>query len=267
MLLFNGKSLAQELDSKIINYINDVKKVKTLAIIQVGDNESSNKYINLKVKLCEKVGVPVVFHHFDTAETDLEISKKVIDIFNDPSIGGGIIQLPLPRFSLNTLLDLIPANKDIDLLSSTSQSQFYHQNFERLSPVIRAAKFFIDKENLTIEKLKVFVVGEGNLVGKPVAFYLKTLGASVTTLLNYERGMLLDCQLLVLSAGVPNLVTGSDIKANCHVIDFGSAVVDGKVVGDFDLNTPKDHLGALSASPGGMGPLVVRFLVMNHLGI
>lgn len=271
MLLFDGNAHARTLDTQLINHINDLKKVgssiSTLAIIQVGDNESSKKYINLKLKLCEKVGVPVILHQFQTDESDFDISSKVKSIFNDHNIGGGIIQLPLPRLSLYSLLDLIPSNKDIDLLSSTSQSQFYEKNFAKLSPVIRAAQFFISQNQLVLEKLKVFVVGEGNLVGKPLAHYLKSFGASVTTILNYERGMSLDCQLLILSAGVPNLVTGADIKADCHVIDFGSAVVAGKVVGDFDISSPTEHLGTLSASPGGMGPLVVRFLLMNHLGL
>ena len=73
--------------------------------------------------------------------------------------------------------------------------------------------------------------------------------------------------LLILSAGVPNLVKGQDIEPNTHVVDFGSAVVNGKSTGDLDKNSALSHLSVVSPSPGGMGPLVVRYLIMNFLGI
>jgi hypothetical protein len=38
-------------------------------------------------------------------------------------------------------------------------------------------------------------------------------------------------------------------------------------VGDLDMNSKLDHLGIISKSPGGMGPLVVRYLILNFLGI
>ena len=61
------------------------------------------------------------------------------------------------------------------------------------------------------------------------------------------------------------MLKGKDLLPKTHVIDFGSTVINGKTVGDLDMNSGLEHLGVISPSPGGMGPLVVRFLVLNLL--
>ena len=164
-------------------------------------------------------------------------------------------------------MSLIPREKDIDLLSPESQLSYYSGDFSKLPPVVHATDYFIKENHLKTEGMRVIVLGHGFLVGKPVAHYLRHVGAQVEVIEDYKRQKPLSCQLLVLSAGLPNLVDGGDISKGTHVIDFGSSVVGGRTVGDLDMNTKLDHLGVISPSPRGMGPLVVRFLVGNFLGV
>jgi len=77
----------------------------------------------------------------------------------------------------------------------------------------------------------------------------------------------LDYHIVILSAGVPNLVNSSDIVTDAVVVDFGTSMVDGKVNGDLNLKSDMSHLKIVSPSPGGMGPLVIRFLILNHTRI
>jgi methylenetetrahydrofolate dehydrogenase (NADP+)/methenyltetrahydrofolate cyclohydrolase len=92
-------------------------------------------------------------------------------------------------------------------------------------------------------------------------------GAKVQFILDYKAKKPLNCHLLVLSAGSPELVKGEYISEKCSVVDFGSSVINNKTIGDLDLKSAIGHLGVVSPSPGGMGPLVTRFLIMNFLGI
>jgi len=119
----------------------------------------------------------------------------------------------------------------------------------------------------TQSPLKAVVIGEGYLVGKPAAQYLKSKNYQVTVINDYQTGQKIDADLLVLSAGIPNLVRGEDISEGCDVVDFGSSVVYGKTVGDLAQESSLEHLGLVSMSPGGVGPLVVRYLIMNFLSI
>ncbi len=266
MQIFDGHHHAQLLDEKIADFLKTHSIDKSLVIVQVGDDLSSTKYVNLKKKYCEKFGIPVEIYNINSSNSDEEIYKQVEDIFNSSTIGGGIIQLPLPRESLYGLLNLIPVSKDIDVISSKGVAQFYAGDLSRLSPVVRATQYFMKQCHID-SNIDATLIGEGVLVGKPLSYFLAKTGHKVQIIQNYTTGTPLSCHLLVLSAGVPNLVHGEDITPQANVIDFGSSVVDSKTVGDLDLNSNLNHLNFVSPSPGGMGPLVIRFLVMNFLGL
>jgi methylenetetrahydrofolate dehydrogenase (NADP+) / methenyltetrahydrofolate cyclohydrolase len=266
--LFDGRFHALKLEQTISEFVNKNKPLKgELVIIQVGENAVSTKYINLKMKLCNKVGIPVKLHYIASELPDAAILNEIKVIVESASCVGCIIQMPLPRLSLNSALELIPITKDIDLLSSKSMDQFMSGNFEKVPPVVRAVQYFINEYDIELLEKSVTVIGYGQIVGKPLTYYLKSLGAKVTVLDNYKTGTPIDSDLVILSAGVPNLLNGQDLAPGSSVIDFGSSVLDGKTVGDLNMHSDLNHLVNISPSPGGMGPLVVRFLVMNYLEI
>ncbi len=267
MKFFESKLCAIQLEDEIKTYILRTKNGYVLSIVQIGENKVSEKYISLKQAFCRSIGVEVEVHKISESLEDGKVFDSVKTVFNKHISGGILVQLPLPRKSLNPILDLIPVGKDVDLLSGTSRARFYSGDFEKLPPVIRSLALFIGKTNLNLKNTEVTVIGNGFLVGKPAAFYLKQLGACVEIINKYKVGRSINADLLVLSAGVPNLINGEDIKKGCNVVDFGSSVVGGRVVGDLNLESRIGDLGVVSPSPGGVGPLVVRFLVMNHLGI
>ena len=271
MTFFDGRFHASLLEQKIKNYL-EIKgsSDSVLAIVQVGDNPSSEKYISLKQKLCDRLGIACEVLNIPQNTPDSDVYEQVKTLFAREKVTGGIVQLPLPKKALESVLSVIPMEKDIDLISPLSLEKFYAGDFTKLSPVVRSFEYFLSENKILLKDLKVAVVGNGYLVGKPIAHYLVKSGAVVSVTDSYERGTKLDCDLLVLSAGVANLVLPSDIPTGCSVVDFGSSVMDGKTVGDLDMGGGEDslsHLGIVSPSPGGMGPLVVRFLVMNFLGI
>ena len=263
MQIFDGRAEAKKLDQKISEFVTKNPTKKQLAIVQIGDNESSEKYVNIKQQLGKKLGIDVVLHKLEASLGDPELVAAARAVFNDEEVGGVIVQLPLPRGELNVILDKIPPEKDIDALSDRIVTGYEGRH----SPVVRSAEHFIYSMGNDSGQKKAIIVGGGKLVGKPVAEYLEKRDWQVEIDENYTRGKSLEAQLVVLSVGVANLVSGEDISDGAGVIDFGSSVVDGKVVGDLDMNTSLDHLGLVSPSPGGMGPLTVRYLFLNFLGI
>jgi methylenetetrahydrofolate dehydrogenase (NADP+)/methenyltetrahydrofolate cyclohydrolase len=265
--IFDGKEYAKFLEKMVVDRLLEVSIEGSLTIVQIGENPSSEKYIQIKKRLCEKLGIPIEIHNIDSKLSDMEINKRVGDILSSDKVLGGIIQLPLPRKELSSVLRLIPLEKDIDVISEEGTKRFYSGDFYKLSPIVRAVKFFIEENNISANGLKVCVIGEGDLVGRPIAHFMRKLGAQVSVLSNCDGECKISCQLLVLTAGIPKLIKGENIDQGCSVIDFGSEVVDGKCVGDLDLDSKIDHLNLVSPSPGGVGPLVIRFLLMNLLGI
>ena len=180
---------------------------------------------------------------------------------------GIIVQLPLPRPSLEVLLDLIPENKDIDVISKKGTDRYYAGDMSKLSPVIRTLALFTKEIEKATSNKSALVIGDGSLVGRPAFKYLDHKKFNVTVNNQYVTGQKITQDLVVLAAGVPNLVNGEDLAERCNVIDFGSTVADGKIVGDLNRKSKIDHLGLVSLTPGGVGPLVVRYLLMNFLGL
>ena len=268
MQIFDGKKEAEKLDKIIQFHLSRYPYNRKLAIVQIGDNLSSEKFVDIKVRLCERLGIRThVYRINDKTLPDREIFKIAKDIFEDREVLGGIVQLPLPRKSLYKVLDLIPIDKDVDVISTEGKKRFYSGDFNILPPVVRALNHFIEVNNINLKKLDVTVIGDGDLVGKPIAYYLSKQKAIVCLLSNYDGKCKIGCQLLIPSAGIPKFVKGENIKDGCSIVDYGSSIVDGKCVGDLDMDSKLDHLGFISKSPGGMGPLVVRYLIMNLLGI
>lgn len=272
MHTFSSKEQVKNLDQKISNFLAQHpkragSKAPKLAIVQIGNNAESQVYVNLKKKFCKKFNIPVQVFNIPSEQEDSKIIDRVRKIFAQKEISGGIVQLPLPRASLEPVLGVIPVEKDVDLLSPEACRQFYAGEFFRLPPTVRAFDYFVRYYNLEFERLSIGVVGYGDLVGKPIAHYATLMGADTRAIGCYEGGSKLSYQLVISSAGVPNLVDPHDLEEDAYFIDFGSSRVNGKTVGDLDMSKDLTHLAAISPSPGGMGPLVVRFLVMNFLGI
>lgn len=287
MQIFDGRKEAQLLDEMMFKHMSE-KKVPDgdLLIVQVGDDLLSEKFAGLKMNLCNKLGIYARYEKIEEDENDQNIVSKIRDLFSNQKVSGGIIQLPLPRFSIQNVLNEIPYNKDLDVLSETSQSEFYSLNPVRIPPTVRALNHFLTVVKANTQGLRVGVVGGGLLVGQPVSHFLLLNGAKVTIMdrpgyirpemlkrediswaAPYVKGTFLDYDLVILSAGKPNLVDCSDIKSGSMVADFGSSVVEGRAVGDLNRSASCDYLSFLSPSPGGMGPLVIRYLIMNFLGL
>jgi methylenetetrahydrofolate dehydrogenase (NADP+)/methenyltetrahydrofolate cyclohydrolase len=272
MQIFDGKAHALLLEEKIKQYLTQNPHLagpgaKKLGIIQIGENPASKTYVNLKKKFCSSLNIPVETLLLEESLSDREIISQARDFFGRQDISGGLVQLPLPRASLEPVLGVIPVGKDIDLLSPESKRKFYAGEFNRLSPTVRAFDYFLEQTELDQGHLSVGIIGYGELVGKPIAHFSTVSGMDTKIVGWYENGNRLDYQLLVLSAGVPNLVDPENISAGTSVIDFGYSKLGDKTVGDLDMSKNMDHLGYISPSIGGMGPLVIRFLVMNFLGI
>lgn len=289
MQIFDGKYHAAKIDAYISEQLtkNGMPEGEFL-IILVGDNPASVHYIASKRKLLQKFGIKVRFEQISKELDDAEILVKIGTAFQSAEVRGGLVQLPLPREILKKALELIPPEKDIDLISSIRVNQFAAGDFNYSPPVVRGFSYFLLTALLgeasdikdyietnravpllkgKVTNLSSFVIGQGDLVGKPISSYLKSLGAPFNTSQNYQRGDKIYSNFTVLGAGVPNLISGEDINSGCHVLDFGTSIVDGRVVGDLDKSTTTDHLGTVAFSPGGIGPVVVRFLLLNFLDL
>ncbi len=114
-----------------------------LAIVQVGDDPVSTRYVGKKQALAETIGVECRLFEFDISIEQEELIAEIKRIGGQDSVTGLIVQLPLPTgFDTSAVLEAIPSDKDVDALGSESPVD---------SPVVEACKEIIERSNVELE--------------------------------------------------------------------------------------------------------------------
>ena len=113
------------------------------------------------------------------------------------------------------------------------------------------------------------IIGASKIVGRPMSMELLNAGATVLvchkdTKEIAEKVKMAD--VVIVAAGVANLVKGDWVKEGAVVIDVGiNRLEDGTLTGDVDFDEVKDKALAISPVPGGVGPMTVAMLIENTL--
>ncbi|WP_296765530.1 bifunctional 5,10-methylenetetrahydrofolate dehydrogenase/5,10-methenyltetrahydrofolate cyclohydrolase [Sediminimonas sp.] len=123
---------------------------------------------------------------------------------------------------------------------------------------------------LSLEGLDVTVIGHSEIVGKPIAFLLMGLGATVTVCHHMTRSVAMHSRAadaVFVAVGRAGLVTGEMIRPGAALIDIGINRVetdDGvRTVGDADFDSCAQVAGWITPVPGGVGPVTVATLMKN----
>jgi methylenetetrahydrofolate dehydrogenase (NADP+)/methenyltetrahydrofolate cyclohydrolase len=123
----------------------------------------------------------------------------------------------------------------------------------------------------------VVVVGRSNIVGRPLASLLmrKARGGNATVTVCHSRtpdlaAVTRTAEILVVAIGRPEMVTADMVAPGAVVIDVGSHRMDDpenekgyRLCGDVLFDEVKEVAGALSPSPGGVGPMTITMLLSN----
>ena len=268
-MVIDGKQLASEIIEELKKEREAILKKIRLAVVLVGDNPASLSFIKQKEKVAQELNIDFRLYQYPETIKTKELRKKVSEICRVTYNRGVVVQLPLPA-SINSqvVLNAILPLKDPDILSEKNLGGFYVNRLIVLPPVIEAIKFLLKKYQIPIEGKIVLLIGRGQLVGKPAALWFINQRATVIVA-NSKTQNLQDlikmADIIVSSAGVPNLITGEMVKQG--VVIFDSAVVSeaGKLKGDSDFDSLQDKAALLTPVPGGLGPLTVAFLFKNLL--
>lgn len=269
MEILDGKALSTKIRNELKSEVKELMIKPCVAVIQVGNDEASNIYIENKKKACSEVGIYFKHITFDEFVTEKEIINKIIELNNDEYVDGIIIQLPLPiKFNEKKLVNFITKNKDIDGLTDSNKANLLKKT-PNLIPCTPLGIIELLKEyKINIEGKHVVIVGRSELVGLPLFCLMNNYDATITLchsktvdLASFTK----QADILVSATGVPNLITKDMVKEGAVVIDVGISRVDNKIVGDVDFENVKKVASYITPVPGGVGPMTVTMLLKNTL--
>ncbi|MBT2130837.1 bifunctional 5,10-methylenetetrahydrofolate dehydrogenase/5,10-methenyltetrahydrofolate cyclohydrolase [Aliiroseovarius lamellibrachiae] len=268
--IIDGKSIAAKLRDDVAvraGELADKGWQPKLVSLSVGDVAAAELYVRNQQKSAESAGVQFEARNYD-ADTSLEQLTGIIQGLNaDPRVNGIIIQRPLPdHIPVKTFQKLVHPLKDVEGMHPASIGNIVYNDLA-LGPCTAVAAVEILKTlPIDIEGLNVTVIGHSEIVGKPIAFLLMGLGATVTVCHHLTRSVAMHSRAadaVFVAVGVPGLVTGEMLKPGCAVIDIGINRVDGKTVGDADWDSCREVAGWITPVPGGVGPVTVATLMSN----
>ena len=268
-MLIDGRQLADEVLGKLREEVEALRSTQgelTLAAILVGDDLEFKKFVELKGRIAESIGVKFKMFQFDESVDNgamIYHSKKISDEFD-----GALIELPLPDYlDQQKVLDQISPDKDVDVLSSESQRLFHENKSLVLPPAVEALKIVLEKFNINPKGKKAAVFGQGILVGEPISHWLEYRGAEVFRINSktenpnqYSK----QADLVVTGVGKPGLVIGDMVKEGVVVIDFGYGKDSNNIMkGDIDFESVAPKASLITPVPGGMGPILIAAVLKN----
>ena len=266
-MYINGKEIRDRIQHELAQKLQKRTSPLTLAIIIVGENPVIEGFVAIKKRFAGAIGVQVLEKRFvaDVSQQDLLNTLKKLS--EDDTVSGIVVQLPLPvHIETQDILNQIPLNKDVDVLSQAGVDAFTAGTLMVLPPVVGAIAEVLYGVDIKLAGVRALVVGQGRLVGAPVALWLTRMGAHVTTTTDRSSDALpalaRDAQVIVSGVGVPGLITEDMVNADAILVDAGTSESSGRIVGDIDIKALEKARFATPV-PGGLGPVTVAILFRN----
>ena len=292
-MILDGKHIAQtiraELREQITSIVSKGLRAPKLAVIIVGHNPASETYVANKIKACAEVGIEAERVALEAEITEEELLAEVERLNRDASVDGFIVQLPLPEhINESAVLSAIDYRKDVDGLTPENVGRTVQGLPSLVSATPRGIRELLARYDIQTEGKHVVVIGRSNIVGKPIAMLLmqrpylslpgmsaSSLGdATVTICHSKTRDLESICQtadIIIVAAGVPNLLTADMVREGVVVIDVGINRVEDDsprgyhLVGDVDFENVAPKASFITPVPGGVGPMTIVSLLQNTL--
>jgi methylenetetrahydrofolate dehydrogenase (NADP+)/methenyltetrahydrofolate cyclohydrolase len=268
--LIDGKAIAADMRARIAAQAAELAEAgwqPKLVSISVGDTAAADLYVRNQKKHAESAGVQFEARAYP-GEPSLEQLTGILQGLNaDPRVNGIIIQRPLPgHIPVKVLQKLVHPLKDVEGMHPASIGNIVYNDLA-LGPCTAVAAVEILKTlPLPVEGLNVTVIGHSEIVGKPIAFLMMGLGATVTVCHHMTRSVAMHSRAadaVFVAVGKPGLVTGDMLKPGAALIDIGINRVEGRTVGDADFDSCAEVAGWITPVPGGVGPVTVATLMQN----
>jgi methylenetetrahydrofolate dehydrogenase (NADP+)/methenyltetrahydrofolate cyclohydrolase len=243
-----------------------------LVSVSVGDAAASELYVRNQRARAEAAGVAFEARNYPETISPEQLSGVLAGLNADPRVTGIIIQRPLPaHIPVKGLQKAVHPLKDVEGMHPASIGNIVYNDLA-LGPCTAVAAVEILKSlPLRVEGLDVCVIGHSEIVGKPIAFLMMGLGATVTVCHHMTRQVAVHSRAadaVFVAVGKPGLVTGAMLKPGAALIDIGiNRVSDGdgrtRTVGDADFDSCAEVAGWITPVPGGVGPVTVAVLLKN----
>lgn len=308
--IIDGKAIAAEVREELVRELEELRAAGAspgVATLMVGDDFGAGMYRGAVEKFCGEMGLGYRNETLPGDATEEAVVAAVRSLNDDPAVAGILPLRPFPpQVSDSVVINSIDVGKDVDCFHPFNMGRLT-LNEPTFPPATPAACMELLERHLKaegkdvtdeLEGAEVCVVGHSNIVGKPLALLLLNRNATTTVshVFTSNRGNLAKhtsvADILVVAAGVPNLIGPDLVKEGAVVLDVGInrvvvcpacgtlnrskknpcrncgadlAEAQQKTVGDADYDAVSLKASAITPVPGGVGAVTNMMLARNTL--
>jgi methylenetetrahydrofolate dehydrogenase (NADP+)/methenyltetrahydrofolate cyclohydrolase len=242
-----------------------------LATVLVGDDAPSQRYVRNKHLQAAKAGMVSRNEVLPADAGQARVEDVVSALAADPEVHGILVQSPLPPgYDEEAVLRLIPADKDVDGLTSESMGRLVRGLPGLVGCTPLGVMRLLERYGVPTSGRRAVVVGRSMLVGLPLTLLLARKGVDATVTIAHSRTVDLvdvcrEADIVVGAVGQAGLITAAHVKPGATVIDVGISRTEAGIVGDVDFDAVQAVAGHITPMPGGTGPMTIACLLENTL--
>ncbi len=247
-----------------------------LATVLVGDPPAGTLYAQSQRTQCDRVGIGYQLCHLPETTSQAELCRHVEMLNTNPAVTGIMLHMPVPDgVDPQAVQYAIDPYKDVEGVNPANIGLVFYGKPIIAPCTALAVLELIHETGTTVRGAEIVVVGQSDIVGKPLTLFLLQEFATVTGCHIATRDVAAHTRhadVLISAVGKPGLITAEHVKPGAVVIDVGISRIskpDGQggqtttTVGDVDFDAVAPIASAITPVPGGVGPVTVAMLLRN----
>jgi methylenetetrahydrofolate dehydrogenase (NADP+)/methenyltetrahydrofolate cyclohydrolase len=242
VIILDGRETSNKIMSELEEQVKQLKEKNItpgLALVLTGTDKYSARYVKMKKRRAEKMGIKVWLVQLPLVE--------------------GLEELPT--------VEAINPEKDVDGLTSTTLGRVLMGEDAYLPAGVEAIMELLNQYNIDPSGKHWLIAGGSNFLGKPLAAYLINMDVQVTFCNKDYPIFELTKTADVISTELykKQAITADMVKDGVIVIDNGNNYEGSKVFGDVDTENVSKKASAITPVPGGTGPMLISMLLRNTI--
>jgi len=195
----------------------------------------------------------------------LAIVHRLVD---EPTVHGLLIQRPLPgRLYEQRIVEALDPRKDVDGAHPFNQGLLASGKASTAPATALAVLEILRQPSLpALRGARVAVIGRSAVVGRPTAALLTAADSTVTLCHSRTKNIAaitFGSEIIVVAIGKPGFLKAEMVAPGTVVVDVGTTVVNGRLVGDVESQSVTAVAGVLTPVPGGVGPVTTAVLLRS----
>lgn len=271
--LIDATNVKHKIETYVSQYIEQQVKPEgrevSLLIIKAGDDMASDRYVSMKQKACERVGIRCDVMPFKENITQEWLEEYILNVQDNYT--SVMVQSPVYKhLDFDRLCATINPEKDADGLNPINQGLLYDGSHVGIRPCTAlGVAFLLEEHEIDVKGKLVTIIGRGKLVADPLAKMLEYKGATVvkvhTQTSEYDKQHLIRCSDIIVSCvgrDMRDLLSPSNCAVAEALIGVGFRYEAGRQVQDFDIDVMHDSK-LCTPNTKGTGMATISALLMN----